>query len=385
MNEGDIVVTPLSTRSDRVALGRIAGQYAFQQIGAGQYHTRPVDWVRQDVPTSDFDGIQFDRRTVFHIQDEEAKQRILALLEDTPPPPPPPTPDYTLDDILQDGCFLEEPKLKTILSRLQSKKNLILQGPPGTGKTWLARRLAYALIGEEDDTRVRRLQFHPNLSYEDFIRGYRPNPDGKLDLVDGPFLKAVNDATNDPDNKYVIVIEEINRGNPAQIFGEMLTLLESDKRKPEEALTLAHSHQADERVYIPPNLYVIGTMNVADRSIALVDLALRRRFAFIDLVPVFGDVWRKWVHKQSDIPPEFLTTIENRITTLNDKIAADPSLGPQFQIGHSYLTPTERIEDATVWFTDIVETEIAPLLSEYWFDNATEAETAKSDLLAGLP
>ena len=207
--------------------------------------------------------------------------------------------EYSIQNIIADGCFLPQPKLETILTRLKSKKNLILQGPPGTGKTWLAKKLAFALIEQESDHLVRRFQFHPNMSYEDFIRGYRPDGDGRLNLIDGPFLEVVNDASNDPNNEdYVMVIEEINRGNPAQIFGEMLTLLEADKRDPGEALMLAYPKSSDERLHIPPNVYVIGTMNVADRSIAMVDLALRRRFAFVDLEPVFGEVWRNWGQRQ---------------------------------------------------------------------------------------
>ena len=196
--------------------------------------------------------------------------------------------EYLLQNIINDGCFLPQPKLETILTRLKSKKNVIMQGPPGTGKTWLAKKLAFALIEQESDHLVRRFQFHPNMSYEDFIRGYRPDGDGALSLVDGPFLEVVSDAKYDPGNKYVMVIEEINRGNPAQIFGEMLTLLEADKRNFGEALALAYPRSSSERIFIPPNVYVIGTMNVADRSIAMVDLALRRRFAFVDLEPVFG-------------------------------------------------------------------------------------------------
>ena len=184
-----------------------------------------------------------------------------------------------------------------MLQRLQTKQNLILQGPPGTGKTWLAKKLAYALIGHKDDSKVRPLQFHPNLSYEDFVRGWRPQGDGKLELVDGPFLQMLEDAQPDLDSKHVMVIEEINRGNPAQIFGEMLTLLEADKRNEGEALALAYPRKPGERVHIPPNVYVIGTMNVADRSLALVDLALRRRFAFFDLEPIFGSVWRHWMQE----------------------------------------------------------------------------------------
>ena len=297
----------------------------------------------------------------------------------------PPSPSYTVDDIIEEGCFLPQPKLETILSRLRSKKNLILQGPPGTGKTWLAKKLAFALIGEQSDYRVRRFQFHPNMSYEDFIRGYRPDGDGRLTLVDGPFLEVAT-AKRDLSNDYVIVIEEINRGNPAQIFGEMLTLLEADKRDPSEALALAYPRSSDERVHIPPNMYVIGTMNVADRSIAMVDLALRRRFAFVDLEPVFGDLWRNWVNEQCGIPLDFLTDIEERITSLNEQIAADRTLGPQFRVGHSYVTPPEDtpIDDPHEWFSQVVETEIGPLLNEYWFDDTQKAESAKSELLAGL-
>ena len=285
IQEGDVVVLPLKTRPGLVALGRITGPYVYREVEGVQRHTRTADWIRADVPRSDFgqdlqSSLNFNR-TVYRIRGSEG--RIAAMLCEGPRQPP--LGPYTVDDIMADGCFLEESRLRTILNRLKAKKNLILQGPPGTGKTWLAKKLAFALIGQVDDRRVRRFQFHPNLSYEDFIRGYRPNPDGRLTLVDGPFLEVVNAAKLDQSNDYVMVIEEINRGNPAQIFGEMLTLLEADKRDPGEALRLAHSGSNGERVYIPPNVYVIGTMNVADRSIALVDLALRRRFAFVDLEP----------------------------------------------------------------------------------------------------
>ena len=183
-----------------------------------------------------------------------------------------------------------------------------------------------------------------------------------------------------------MVIEEINRGNPAQILGEMLTLLEADKRNSGEALKLAHSTSDAERVHIPPNVYVIGTMNVADRSIALVDLALRRRFSFVNLEPVFGNVWQNWVHEKCGVPADFLTTIEERMTALNNRIAAHPSLGLQFRVGHSYVTPIPgtQIDNPTEWFRDVVDTEIGPLLDEYWFDNVSEAENAKSELLSEL-
>lgn len=300
-----------------------------------------------------------------------------------PPPPPPPPCEYGINNILADGCFLDRHVLDAMLQRLRARQNLILQGPPGTGKTWLAKRLAYALIGLKDESKVRPMQFHPNLSYEDFVRGWRPQGDGRLELVDGPFLQMVEQAQNEPDSKHVMVIEEINRGNPASIFGEMLTLLEADKRSPDEALALAYPHEPGERVHIPPNVYVIGTLNLADRSLAMVDLALRRRFAFFDLEPMLNDTWREWVQGQYGIDDGFLAGVAQRINALNEAIAADRNLGRQFRIGHSLVTPTPgaSIEDQDEWFTQVVETEIVPLLHEYWFDDSKKVDDARSGLL----
>ena len=293
---------------------------------------------------------------------------------------------YSVDNILDDGCFIERSQLVKFLERLRTKKNLILQGSPGTGKTWLSKRLAFSLIGQKNDSKVRAVQFHPNLSYEDFVRGWRPAGDGKLSLVDGPFMEMVKATSKEPTIRHVIVIEEINRGNPAQIFGEMLTLLEADKRTPTEALELCYRRTEGERVFIPDNLYVIGTMNIADRSLALVDLALRRRFAFVDLEPKLGKTWHDWVHKQCGIDSEILSEIEKRILSLNEEITADTSLGRQFRIGHSYVTPPFGIpiSDAREWFRQVVETEIGPLLDEYWFDALDKAQKARQRLTEGF-
>ena len=293
---------------------------------------------------------------------------------------------YTVSSIIEDGCFLPRDKIESILGRLRAKKNLILQGPPGTGKSWLAKRLAFALTGCRDEKRIRAVQFHPNLSYEDFIRGWRPSGDGRLDLVDGPFLKMVRTAIDNPETRYIVVIEEINRGNPAQILGEMLTLLEADKRTPEEALALSYPRYDSERVFIPDNLFVVGTMNIADRSLALVDLALRRRFAFVDLEPALGKPWKEWLQFRCGIEAEDISEIERRMTKLNDDIANDPGLGSQFRIGHSYVTPPSgiRIESARTWFRQVVETEIRPLLDEYWFDAPGKAAQAEKHLLDGF-
>jgi len=295
---------------------------------------------------------------------------------------------YSADDILKDGCFLVRAEIDLLLDRLRTKKNLILQGPPGTGKTWLAKRLAFALMGQKDDSKVRAVQFHPNLSYEDFVRGWRPTGDGKLSLADGVFMEAIKAASKEPSSKFVVVIEEINRGNPAQIFGELLTLLEAGKRTPNEALELCYPDADGKRrpVHIPENLYVVGTMNIADRSLALVDLALRRRFAFVGLEPRLGPVWRDWVVKECAVDPALVVDIERRIAELNDQIAADARLGKQFRIGHSYVTPAHRLEagDTKKWFQQVVETEIGPLLDEYWFDAPDEAKKTIARLTQGL-
>jgi 5-methylcytosine-specific restriction protein B len=229
------------------------------------------------------------------------------------------------------------------------------------------------------------VQFHPNLSYEDFVRGWRPTGDGKLALVDGVFMEAIHAALRAPDAKFVVVIEEINRGNPAQIFGELLTLLEAGKRTPSEAIELCYPDADGKRrtVHVPENLYVIGTMNVADRSLALVDMALRRRFAFVDLEPRLGGVWRQWVTAQWGMDATLATSIETRIDALNRTIANDARLGQQFCLGHSYVTPTEALENGSTrqWFIDVVDTEIRPLLGEYWFDAPDEVRKACEQLL----
>lgn len=288
---------------------------------------------------------------------------------------------YDIDSIVKDGCFIKKSRLGIIYERLKVKKNLILQGPPGTGKTWLARRLAFALIGEKASSKIKALQFHPSLSYEDFIRGWRPSDSNKLELVDGPFMEFVNIAKRDLDSNYVIVIEEINRGNPAQIFGEMLTLIEAGKRIPEESLRLTYSKSKDERVYVPENVFIIGTMNLADRSLTLVDIALRRRFAFIDLKPELNKQWRNWIHEKFQIERELIKDMQTRIEHLNQTISDDDNLGKHFQIGHSFVTPNQKPENPRKWFEEVVNTEIGPLLEEYWFDNTEQYQKAKKSLL----
>jgi 5-methylcytosine-specific restriction protein B len=300
----------------------------------------------------------------------------------------PPAAPYGIADILSDGCFHSEERLATMLQRWQDKKNLILQGPPGTGKTWLARRLGKALIGHDaQEPQLRSVQFHPNLSYEDFVRGWRPSGNGALALHDGVVLQMVNAALAAPSQRHVLVIEEINRGNPAQIFGELLTLLEAGKRTPREAMQLCYPDPdgVHRPVHVPENLFVIGTMNIADRSLALVDMAFRRRFAFIDLEPSLGDPWRQWVINRRQMEPTVATAVEQRLEQLNSTITADTRLGKAFRIGHSTVTPSQSLEGRSSrdWFAEVVTTELRPLLHEYWFDAPDVADREADRLLEG--
>ncbi|MDK8614902.1 AAA family ATPase [Corynebacterium pseudodiphtheriticum] len=287
---------------------------------------------------------------------------------------------YTYENIRAEGAFLESSEIQKLLRRWSEKKNLILQGPPGTGKTWLARKLAYALIGKENDENITTQQFHPSTSYEDFVMGYRPARDGRLELQYGAFMKAAQGAQEDAGQKHIFIIEEINRGNPAQIFGEMLTLLEADKRNPDNALRLIYSQDDDDPFHLPENFYVIGTMNQADRSLAGLDIALRRRFSFATLKPELGSNWLEFAEKRGHDTRE-LRSIANQITQVNALISEDPTLGAPFCIGHSFVTPRTKITEPAVgktqrWFQEIIDTDLAPLLEEYWFSQPEKLETA---------
>ena len=295
--------------------------------------------------------------------------------DDTAPSGP-----YSVSDAL-DGLFLEPAEFSRILDALGRKKNVVLQGPPGVGKTYMARKLAYALIRRRDPARVEFVQFHQSYAYEDFIQGFRPTAGGGFELRDGVFHRFCAAAAADPGTPHVFIIDEINRANLSRVFGELMVLLESDKRGEEHGMPLTYS--PEERFHVPENLHLVGLMNTADRSLALVDYALRRRFTFIDLKPAFGsERFQTWLLRASD-DEDLVQLVVDRMRALNDVIRSDTrNLGPGFEIGHSYFVPGigEESPDEP-WYRTIIEEEILPLLREYWFDEPAKWKEQVARLL----
>jgi 5-methylcytosine-specific restriction protein B len=293
---------------------------------------------------------------------------------------------YSTADLIASGVFLTEEELEHILERLQSKKAMILQGPPGVGKTFIVRKLAYTLMKEIDNDRLEMVQFHQSYSYDDFVRGYRPVPGkaGSFVLQNGIFFEFCQKAIRDPDREYVLIIDEINRGNISQIFGELLMLIEPDKRGPEYALPLAYRTEDEPPFYVPSNLYLIGLMNVADRSLAMVDYAMRRRFVFITLKPQYeSELFRQWLLERG-MDADLVQLIVERMSQLNEEIREDPLLGENYELGHSFFLPKGDNFGGLDknWYRRVVRTEIVPLLKEYWFDNPRRAKDAEKKLLA---
>ncbi len=264
---------------------------------------------------------------------------------------------YWDEDFLRE-VYMKKEDYEQLKGLLLRKKNLILQGAPGVGKTFAAKRLAYAIIGEKNKDRVKMVQFHQNYSYEDFVLGYKPNENGGFELKEGIFYQFCKKAAADKDNEYFFIIDEINRGNLSKIFGELLMMIEKDYRN-----TTVQMSYADRRFAVPSNVYLIGMMNTADRSLAMIDYALRRRFSFYEMKPAFENpVFKYDIIKKHD---SHLDNLVKALMELNRVIADDDSLGTGFCIGHSYLCDLGDDYD----LGSIVEYDIIPMLREYWFDN----------------
>lgn len=279
---------------------------------------------------------------------------------------------YTKEDFLND-VFMTEDNLDGLEKLLRHKMNIIFKGSPGVGKTYVADRLAYVMMEEQDGSRIHFVQFHQNYSYEDFIEGYRPNEDGDgFKIVKGPFLKFCDKARNDSERPYFFIIDEINRGNMSKIFGELMMLIEADKR--DKSINLLYSNRS---FSVPSNLYIIGTMNTADRSLAMIDYALRRRFAFYELKPAFElESFNKYIQTYENT--ELLQNFVEEIKYLNTSIHS--SLGSGFEIGHSYFTDAAIQENTKERLGEILEYEIKPQLEEYWFDDLQRVNLAYEKL-----
>ena len=286
-------------------------------------------------------------------------------------------PLYGKEDFLEE-VFMDEEGYDVLVGVLNAKKNIILQGAPGVGKTFIAKRLAYSIMGAKVPERVQMVQFHQSYSYEDFIEGYRPCADG-FKLEQGVFHSFCKRAASDPNNDYFFIIDEINRGNLSRIFGELFMLIENDKRGSRNKLQLLYSHES---FYVPANVYIIGMMNTADRSLAVLDYALRRRFAFFDLQPGFDT--DGFASYRESLGSDAFDRLVACVKRLNKTIAADDSLGEGFCIGHSYFCglSADGVTDAKL--AAIVEYELVPMLREYWFDEPSKVREWSDALRAAI-
>jgi len=384
MEVGDTVFAKRG-RKEIVGYGVVSSEYRYDPDRKDFRHIRGVDWKKRGrwVPREKpmvtktlteigrYPGLVADIRNAIGIADDEP-------IDDDGPRS---NPAYDLSQAVEE-LFVPEPKIIEALELLKYKKNIILQGPPGVGKTFFAKRLAHLLLEEKDPERVAQVQFHQSYAYEDFVQGYRPGDDGKFGRADGPFLRFCDQALQDRESPYVFIIDEINRGNLSKIFGELLLLIEADKRSEAWSTSLTYSKEGEERFYIPPNLHIIGTMNTADRSLAMVDYALRRRFAFVDLNPAFAS--KRFANRLSQLgaEPELRAQITERFARLNRDIASTPDLGDGFCIGHSYFCRAAPDQEADQdWYDRIIRTEVQPLLKEYWFDDTEKADEQVAFLL----
>lgn len=371
---GDVVIGYESNPVRQiVAIGRVSAEQDGEKLFFEKVETlsSPIDYaVLKECP--ELENMEYFRNpqgSLFKLARSEYEFILDMIREENPIVTASSSDAYTKDDFLNE-VYMTEERYETLVNVLRNKKNIILQGAPGVGKTFAARRLAWSMMGEKDDSRIEFVQFHQNYSYEDFMMGYKPVEDG-FELKYGIFYRFCQKAANQPDKEFFFIIDEINRGNMSKIFGELLMLIEKDYRGTK--MTLAYNGLP---FSVPKNLYIIGMMNTADRSLAMIDYALRRRFSFFEIEPGFDS--QGFISYQNGLNSETLDELISKVKELNRKIAADKSLGRGFCIGHSYFCGRDVCTDE--WLHSVVDYDILPMLSEYWFDDENEFQRWKNIL-----
>ena len=350
-----------------VAIGKISAEQDGEKIYFEKIEglTSPIDYATlKGCPELEhMEYFQNPQGSLFKLTRGEYDFIVDLIREENPLQPESAIDTYTKDDFLEE-VYMTETRYENLVAVLRNKKNIILQGAPGVGKTFAAKRLAYSMMGEKDESRIEFVQFHQNYSYEDFMMGYKPVEDG-FELKYGIFYRFCQKAANQPDKDYFFIIDEINRGNMSKIFGELLMLIERDYRGTKA--TLAYNGLT---FSVPRNIYIIGMMNTADRSLAMIDYALRRRFSFFEVEPGFDS--DGFIQYQNGLNNETLNELVARVKDLNKEISLDKSLGKGFCIGHSYFCGRDVCTEE--WLHSIVDYDILPMLSEYWFDDATKLQ-----------
>lgn len=371
---GDVVIGYESNPVRQiVAIGRVSAEQDGEKLFFEKVETlsSPIDYaVLKECP--ELENMEYFRNpqgSLFKLTRSEYEFILDMIREENPIVTASSSDAYIKDDFLNE-VYMTEERYETLVNVLRNKKNIILQGAPGVGKTFAARRLAWSMMGEKDDSRIEFVQFHQNYSYEDFMMGYKPVEDG-FELKYGIFYRFCQKAANQPDKEFFFIIDEINRGNMSKIFGELLMLIEKDYRGTK--MTLAYNGLP---FSVPKNLYIIGMMNTADRSLAMIDYALRRRFSFFEIEPGFDS--QGFIRYQNGLNSETLDELISKVKELNRKIAADKSLGRGFCIGHSYFCGRDVCTDE--WLHSVVDYDILPMLSEYWFDDENEFQRWKNIL-----
>jgi 5-methylcytosine-specific restriction protein B len=412
MQVGDLVIVRKG-RSTILGFGRIAGDYMYSSHDGRDVHERSVEWLETRVvqlPANylmavktlteisryrGFADVLLGRPTQAALQSLEQTAGMTAQVRDAYFANHPyrertasdadaivyKAKQLRVEDIVEES-FVDSSIVEEIRKSIDRKLAVILQGPPGTGKSWFARQISELWAG--DASRLESVQFHPAYQYEDFVRGLRPNDKGSFVAKDGPLVEIAERAHNNKDRNFVLFIDELNRANVARVLGETLSLIEKDKRDPRYAVRLGLAADDEDPFWLPPNLAIVATMNTADRSIALVDFALRRRFSFFTLPTAFDDPerFRAWLvdRLRGDEDPEaeepllaaMAESVESVVETIiecmqeiNNMVRGAPGLGPGFLLGHSYFCPQEMVRDPGAWMRRIFAEEIQPMLQEY--------------------